>query len=155
MLGHCARPTAILTGHHCIDWKTMSCFTRSFRHFARKLANDQLLFCALYVCTLSDNSATAMYIHVNVWVFFFVVVVAARVFKVNLEGEGDQENSVVADGQEHNYNIVLLCVCIHVIRCIAGKTPSFGKCTLLLQYMLIIVHVLILLLSVYNFNPVE
>ena len=29
-----------LTDHHCIDWQTVSCFARSFGHFARKLTDD-------------------------------------------------------------------------------------------------------------------
>ena len=64
MLGHCTQTTAILSGHHCVDCKTISCFARSFNDVARKLANDQLLFCALelgedllaYICSYTHNT---------------------------------------------------------------------------------------------------
>ena len=47
MFRHYAQTTAILSGHHCVDCKTINCSARSSNDIAQKLANDQLLFCAL------------------------------------------------------------------------------------------------------------
>ena len=49
MLGHFDGSTTILTGHYSRD---ISRFARPFGCIARKLANDQLLFCALYVAVV-------------------------------------------------------------------------------------------------------
>ena len=58
MFGHCTRPTAILTGHHCIGWQTMSWFAWLFGH------------CALVLtCTFIEDNHNGDWPKWNPWLY--------------------------------------------------------------------------------------